>query len=353
MSEKGRINAAQNIYGLGGISKSAPGHNSYNTPKARFSFVIHYELSDAAKTMMANLYKSTNTPLNVRSAYNIKSVDRPSFTMNTIAVNQYNRTRLVQGRIEYAPVNLVMYDTVDSAGLMLVDLYRRFYYGDFANKSLDSWRYNTISTSRNFHRDSLRRESRADNPNILNNTWGRSTFNMGDGNGSYFFKRIDIYEIDGNRYTVHNIHNPVIETVTLDNKDYETNEPSTIQLVLRHEGISNLCPITGVKAISKPIKGLAFHLVGNGGNFSKSAFYKYWGDHDSEWSFTDILKNGADIAGAVDRVVTSVADAAIEGFTGEAIRNIAGAIGEGNILSEIGSDIGGGLGALKNIGGLF
>ena len=348
-----KLAAAQKIYGLGGISKSAPGNDFFNTPKARFSYVVNLELSDAANVMMNTLYHST-TPLNIRAAYNVKSVDKPSYTMTTEEINQYNRTRLVQGKIQYQPVNMSLYDTVDSAVLMLIDCYRRFYYGDFANKSLRSWRYNTISNPKNYTSNMLRPDSITNNFWALNDTWGRSTFDMADGNGSYFFKRIDIYEIDRGHYTVHNIHNPVIENVQMGTKDYENNEPDLIQLTFRHEGISNICPITGDRAITKPIKSLAMELVGNEGKFAKSDFYKYFGNIDRDsTSFNDILKNGIDSPGILGSIAGAFTSAAVSGITGAVMSNITGAIGGGSITDDISSVASKGLNAIKGIGGFF
>ena len=344
-----KINAAQKIYGLGGISKSAPGLEFFNTPKSRFSYVINFEQSNAANVMMNTLYHST-TPLNIRAAYNVKSVDKPSFTMTTEEINQYNRTRLVQGRLQYHPVAMTLYDTVDSAVLMLLDCYRRYYYGDFANKSLRSWHYNTVSSTRNFTSNLLRPDSVTNNFFALNDTWGRSTFDMADGNGSYFFKRIDIYEIDRGHYTVHNIHNPVIETVQMSNKDYETNDPDVIQLTFKHEGISNICPITGARAITKPIKSLALELVGNDGKFAKSDFYKYFGNIDKDsTSFTDIMKNGIDNPGILGGIAGGFATSIVGGVTDAVTSNISKSLTSG-VLSSVADQS---VNAIKSIGGLF
>lgn len=348
-----KLNAAQKVYGLGGTSKSAPGNDFYNTPKSKLSYVVNFELSDAATVIMNTLYHST-TPINIRAAYNVKSVDKPSYTMTTEEINQYNRTRLAQGKIQYHPVNMVLYDTVDSAVMMLIDCYRRFYYGDFANKSLRSWRYNTVSTPRNFANNLLRPDSVTNNFWALNDTWGRSTFDMADGNGMYFFKRIDIYEIDRGQYTVHNIHNPVIETVQMSTKDYETNDPDIITLTFRHEGISNICPITGARAICKPVKSLAMELVGNDGKFSKSEFYKYFGNIDKDsTSFTDILKNGTDSPGILNSIAGAFAGSFISGVTAGVTSNLTNAISGGSIMDDVSSVAKDGLDSIRKIGGFF
>ena len=59
-----------------------------------------------------------------------KSVDLPSFSMQTETLNQYNRKKVVQTGVNYDPVNMVWHD--DNAGLTnyLFKNYFNYYYSD-------------------------------------------------------------------------------------------------------------------------------------------------------------------------------------------------------------------------------
>lgn len=368
------LNAAQHIFGLGGRVWESLESNHFNTSKMKFSYVVHFELSDAAKTMIKHMY-GVDTPLGEICSYVIKDVDKPSFSMETTQMNQYNRTRLAQGRITYDPVNMVLYDTVDSAGLKLIDAYRRYYYGDFAQKSLESWRYDSISTPRNFENVHELQEPLSTDYRDPNYTWGRSVYNQGDQDSGYFFKRIDIYEIDGTTYTVHNLHNPVFTTVGMGTKSHESDDPDIINLTIQYEGVTNICPVTNQKAISADVADIAPKLAEDDAEFSKSHFYRYWGEMDDgtqRWlnpnqtkGFPDVdggdstltsmmgtaLNIGSSIVGGVS-AVSSVFSGGVE-EAADTLGNVAGAVGEGTAVSEAIGDAGQAASVVNGIGGLL
>ena len=368
------FNSSQIVHGAGGATYDGSAYEYMNIPKAKFSFVVHFELSVAATELIREIHGS-GIPLGKLTSFLVKDVQLPGFSMDTVSMNQYNRTRLHQGKITYDPVELNVYDTVSSSALLLLDAYRTFYYGDFSDKSFESWRYDSISTAKNFeYTFPLTRfiKGALENMKGADYTWGRSVYNQGDQDQGYFFKRIDIYEIDGNTYTVHNIHNPVIEKVQLDKKTHEDGDPANVAFVLKHEGISNICPITGRKAIAATTAQIASKLASVGGEFNAMGFYKFWGEMDdaplSAYDPNQIKgypghSGGLDFSTATGAInsILSVADSvssvieALEGggsFT-DILENTKNAIGEGNIISEGMGDLGGGISAIKGIGGLF
>ena len=148
--------------------------------------------------------------------------------------------------MEYQPINLVMYDTRNSAATMLLDAYTSWYYGDKFNKTKDSWRYNVVGSSNTFEDNET--DGVAPNPganyyysDAWSKTWGRCISNQFDGDGQYFFKRIDIYEIDGDTVTPYNIHNPLITTAVFDTKSHESSgEPALITCGVEYEGVTHL-----------------------------------------------------------------------------------------------------------------
>ena len=196
LKQSEHFNSAAYKFGAVGATKDGKGIEYMNIPKAKFSFVVHFELTDTARKFIRTLY-GTDIALGQLTSYLVKEVDKPNFSFETTELNQYNRTRLVQGKVRYDALNMSVYDTVNSAGLLLVDAYRSYYYGDFADKSLSSWAYDNISSTKsytynypltNIFKKLLTKTEKADD----NTTWGRSVYNQGDKDESYFFKRIDI-----------------------------------------------------------------------------------------------------------------------------------------------------------------
>lgn len=365
-----RITSAQHNFGTEGIKNTGTGRNSFNIPKAKYNFIVHFELGEVAKQLIRKLH-GTDLPLGSMTSYVISSVDLPNFTMETSTVNQYNRTRNVNGKITYDPLNMTMYDTVNSAALLLIDTYRKYYYGDFSDKSLNSWRYDMVSKPQTFGAEEQLVANEL-NDTSLDYSWGRSIFNMGDQDNGYFFKRIDIYEIDGSVYTVHNIHNPLIESVGFDGKDHESEgEPAKISLTFKHEGTSNICPLTKKKAIARPTAELIKLIRPDStSEFSPMGFYKFWGEMDDapmraydpnsvrgfpaqgsdSFSATSLLQQGLSLIGSTDSLISAFGSGG--GLTNIA-SNVQKALGEGNAGSGIAGGISNTGDTLKRIGGLF
>src|SRR5574343_241085 len=181
------FNSAQMVFGASGATYNGSAYEYMNIPKPKFSFVVHLELSVAALELIRNIHGSS-APLGKMTSFLVKDVQLPGFTMDTISMNQYNRTRLHQGKITYDPVDLNIYDTVGSAGLLLLDAYRTFYYGDFSDKSFESWRYDSISSAKNFeYTFPLTRfiKGAVENMKDTDYTWGRSVYNQGDQDQGY------------------------------------------------------------------------------------------------------------------------------------------------------------------------
>lgn len=376
IKQKERLTSAQIKFGTSGIVHAGQKINTFNIPKTGYNFIVRFELGEVAKQLVTQLH-GTDVPLGRRVSFAVKDVDKPSFSMLIDTLNQYNKTRQNPGKITYDPVNMSLYDNVDSSVLLLIDLYRQYYYGDFSDKSIRSFQYDTISTPRMFEYEyplvssDLDQEDTNAAEDEANYTWGRSTYNQGDQDNGYFFKRIDIYEIEGSIYTVHNIHNPVIEAVGMGSKSHESEgEPQTIDLTFKHEGISNICPLTNQKAIAKPTAELLPIISPDDGEFSPMGFYKFWGELDdtplneydpngikgfptptgNDSSATSILAKGVGALSSVDGLVQAATSG---GGLGAVAGNVQSALGEGNIGSSAAGGISEATGALGDIGGLF
>jgi hypothetical protein len=61
------------------------------------------------------------------------SVELPRVDFETQIVNQYNRKRVVQTGFNYAPINLIFYDTVDKSFQTFYQKYFFYYYNDRTN----------------------------------------------------------------------------------------------------------------------------------------------------------------------------------------------------------------------------
>ena len=75
--------------------------NTYeNAPKYKFLFHAFFEIDpDAWKSPVTNNYSVL-----------VKTIKLPSFSIDSTILNQYNRKRLVQTKLKYDPVTVVLHD---------------------------------------------------------------------------------------------------------------------------------------------------------------------------------------------------------------------------------------------------
>jgi hypothetical protein len=60
----------------------------------------------------------------------VKTVEMPAFKIQTDPLNQYNRKRLSQTRIDFEPVKVVFHDVADGKTLKFWEMYYRYYFQD-------------------------------------------------------------------------------------------------------------------------------------------------------------------------------------------------------------------------------
>lgn len=356
-----RMTSAQRKFGTSGTIMDGPEANFTNIPKAGYNFIVKFELSEGAKRVIRKIH-GIDKQINLMAAFQVKETDKPNMTMAIETMNQYNKTRQSPGKITYDPLSMTFYDTIDSMALQLIDAYRYYYYGDFTDKGINSFAYDTIS------RPDLFEGFSGDDY-----TWGRSTMQQSNNNESYFFKRIDIFEIDGSQYTVHNIHNPVIESIDLGKKDHASEgEPQTISATFKYEGITNINPLNGKKAIGAKSAEIAPYLLASD-QYGTLGFFKTWGemddpgatgidpnevkglpDENSDFSFTSLSN---DIIGTVESI-----DGLIGGFSDiwedssgfeDTATNLYNSVTTGNIGDAFSSGASSLTNTVKSIGGLF
>lgn len=323
-------NAAQRVFGTAGEK----GFTFYNLPKFKNCFIVEFVLSEFAKNFITTQLPDTHNGFDVNNvSCFVKDTGLPSFSFNVERVNQYNKKRLMTSTINYKPVTMTFYDTVDGAAYLLMDAYRKYYYGDFFAKTKDAYRNDTLSGVNQFNK-------------IGGTNWGRSVMNNGNYDSQYFFKSINIYEIDNETYTVHNMINVFIQDFTSENKSMESQgEPSTLTLTLDYEACSNFNN-SGYQSIAVPTIEIA-SLITNTDGLGVSGYFKYFGGLDDKTkgllTIGKIIRAGT----AASDIISSVGDILNGNISPDTIRNISGAIssgskaiGLGSIVSEASSKFG-------------
>lgn len=321
-------NASQQIFGTAGEA----GFSTYNLPKMKFSFIVEFVLSEQAKYFIQNELTDSHVAFSILNcSYFVKDAKLPSVSFAIEEKNQYNKTRYQTGKIKYKPSTITFYDTVDSSAVLLMDAYKKYYYGDFFNKDSNSFYNDTLSNPKQFEGNDT--------------NWGRSVLNNGEYDNQYFFKAINIYEVDSQDYTVHNMYNAYIEDIETETKSHESQgEPSLISMTLRYEGTGNNSAIGSAMGAASVEIG---NLITNTSLMGKSGFFKYFGEMDDKslgaLTVGKIIRAGTsvyDIASSVEDILRGDINSDTIRNIGSAISSGASAIGLGSVVSNASSKLG-------------
>ena len=196
--------------------------NSYQyAPKFKFLFHVYFEINPAVYA------KGISQGANFGLA--VKTIDLPKYSINTATLNQYNRKRLVQTKIQYQPVNIVFHD---DNGNLVNDMWYNYYtyYFKDATKPVASsaGRQNTNNTNAgaaNYNRRNL-----YDADITGDEDWGYigettqptgTTSQASQGISKIpFFKSIQIFGMNQHNFMQYTLINPVITAFNHDTYDY-------------------------------------------------------------------------------------------------------------------------------------
>lgn len=184
----------------------------------------------------ANIQAITN---NIKLEINLlaKNADLPKYRAQTETVNQYNRKKIVQTRIDYQPITIEFHD--DNAGLttLLWEAYFRYYFSDsdYTSKNADGSPEKTV--------DAYSRYVNGIN-NIYSNEEKFKQYKYGldkPNKRTPFFDSIQIFQLHPqNRqstYTGFTLINPIIENFEHDSVNQEVSELSNNRLTVSYESV--------------------------------------------------------------------------------------------------------------------
>lgn len=100
-----------------------------NQPRFPFEYYININLNNLG-TARSFIQQYFNNPNYAQIMPLVKSVEMPSMKIDTTPLNQYNRKRLSQTKINFEPIKMVFHDVADGKTLKFWEMYYRYYFGD-------------------------------------------------------------------------------------------------------------------------------------------------------------------------------------------------------------------------------
>lgn len=200
----------------------------YNIPKPKFMYYVNFVTNDLTTQNQKTL------------SYLVKRIDRLQMTYDVTEMNQYNKKRLIQGKIQYGPLNFSFYDVVGGTAAKLIEAYNRFYFDDFLSKNNTSWSYDIIG--KNFE----------DSPG-----WGLA--GRLSPNNNYFLNRIEVYEIYDQYYSKMSFINPKFTMVDMQGLNVEESGGNEINVTAKYEGLVFEALVNPITQELADMFGLPFH----------------------------------------------------------------------------------------------
>lgn len=195
--------------------------NSYEL-KPRYKFLYHVSFTINTKEIryLQSVFGSGEAS---KLSLLVKTVDLPKYSVSTETLNQYNRKRIIQKKIDYQPVNVTFHDDGGDNARRLWYYYFSYYYKDPTQQYLSPNNQNGSAGASANRTAGFSYNAR----DIYNNTllvkdWGYSGESWQDGNQGKppFFSDIRIYGLDQRKFAEYVLINPIISSWNHDTYDY-------------------------------------------------------------------------------------------------------------------------------------
>lgn len=181
-------------------------------PKQKFLYHVSFNIN-------TNALKSLNFKYQHQNEINmlVKTAELPKFTIQAETLNQYNRKKVCQVKLDYQPVNIKFHD--DNLGVVgqLWQNYYGYYYGDTAAANVPG-AYNRTA--------------------MLSSSFIRGRYGLDNNSSIPFFNDITIYQLAKRAWYSYKLINPLVTAWNHDSLDYSSSQPSEQSMTLAYESVA-------------------------------------------------------------------------------------------------------------------
>lgn len=243
---------ASKTFGVGGGPNSGSGTYA-QLPRFKFLFYVYFNVNLNIPALK-NLFSGA-TPLST-VGYMVKTAQLPSYDIDVSTLNQYNRKRLVQTKINYNPAQIVFNDDNSDLIRNMWYQYYQYYYSDptyqYGDTPAQSGALGVLSTplpviGGNYNISDLYAPNRPvehwglsgqgyNNPTL---TSLASSLLTGPASGQPpFFNDITIYGLSQKTFAQYTMINPLITNWTHDTYDYsQGSQVMTNTMTIKYEAV--------------------------------------------------------------------------------------------------------------------
>lgn len=263
-------NVLQGFFGADGLKDYTHASKTFRTngyelsPRYKFLFHVFFTINTGQIPALQSVFGNNDT---ASVSLMVKTVQLPSYTMAVDTMNQYNRKRLVQSRIDYNPVQIVFNDDQGDLIRNMWYNYMAYYYKDASqkydgipNQNGTLGNLTTLSNGYNYNSRDIYDNSRQQND------WGyigegyqdSSIFTGSDNSKPPFFRDIKIYGLSQKKYAAYVLINPMVTEWQHDTYDYsQGNGVMTNNMTIRYETVKYYSGAIGGATPSNTVEAFA------------------------------------------------------------------------------------------------
>jgi hypothetical protein len=205
-------------------------------PRQKFNGYVNFNFNPELELQL------NNVDFQNRLSSMVKTASMPSAEFVTDIKNQYNRKRITVSAVDFTPVEISLYDTVDSLWvIMLMKMYAHLFTNPTNMYSVNEG----VETTRNGIKYDVVPEAVPSGDG--EGTTGSFTrpfnsnqagLNLQPGDKRNFITSIDIAQYHGQKVLKYTLFNPIITNFTVDGLDYSDSSPNMINLKVQYENFT-------------------------------------------------------------------------------------------------------------------
>lgn len=208
-----------------------------NAPKFKWLFHVYFEINKDITDNPAKVFPDTNNP-----SLLVKSIDLPRFSMPLQELNQYNRKRYVQTKINYDPISIVFHDDNSNIIRHLWFTYYSYYYNDPNQPNIrfpsnvQPENASSALNIKNIYKSDIRDDQNWGYIGEIPNS--RTVLEESRLQKLPFFKSISIFGFNQHNFAQYQLINPMIESFSHDNYNYyETSGTMENRMTIKYETV--------------------------------------------------------------------------------------------------------------------
>jgi hypothetical protein len=223
----------QGFFGVNGLKDYSHASKTFRTngyelaPRQKFLFHVFFNINTGQIPALANVFGNGDI---ATVGMMVKTVQLPSYQIEVATMNQYNRKRLVQTKINYNPIQVVFNDDQGDLIRNMWYNYYSYYYKDptqgYENTAAINGSIGNLQTLQNGFGYNTR-DTYSNSRQVSD--WGyvgegsyqdSSAFTGQNQDKPPFFRDIKIYGLSQKKYASYVLINPMIESWAHDTYDY-------------------------------------------------------------------------------------------------------------------------------------